>query len=128
MCDVVSHFVSRLGNKFEAPDWFLEGLPSSSMPLDGELWKGRGMFQSAVGIVKSKGKTDKWKELTYQGTFASFFIYCPIAHVSHAHAHMSPHTPSHTLSYTLSVRRTGHADRTVRGADGGHQAVVRQEG
>lgn len=61
-----SHFVSRLGNKFEAPDWFLEGLPSSSMPLDGELWKGRGMFQSAVGIVKSKGKTDKWKELTFQ--------------------------------------------------------------
>jgi hypothetical protein len=26
------------------------------------------MFQSAVGIVKSKGKTDKWKELTFQGT------------------------------------------------------------
>jgi len=26
------------------------------------------MFQTAVGIVKSKGKSDKWKELTFQGT------------------------------------------------------------
>ncbi len=94
MCDVVSHFVSRLGNKFEAPDWFLEGLPSSSMPLDGELWKGRGMFQSAVGIVKSKGKTDKWKELTFQGTFVLYLlsdrprVSCTRTHaIAHAAAH-----------------------------------------
>jgi len=61
----VSTFISRLGNNFEAPDWFIAGLPSS-MPLDGELWGGRGKFQSTVGIVKTKDKGDRWKEITYQ--------------------------------------------------------------
>jgi DNA ligase-1 len=36
-------FISRLGNKYLAPDWFLEGLPDT--PLDGELWIGRKSFQ-----------------------------------------------------------------------------------
>src|SRR5438045_3542568 len=34
--------ISRLGNRFHAPDWFLEGLPET--PLDGELWIGRKAF------------------------------------------------------------------------------------
>src|SRR5580658_9321513 len=29
-------FLSRQGNLYRAPDWFIEGLPS--VPLDGELW------------------------------------------------------------------------------------------
>ena len=29
-------FLSRLGNLFHAPDWFVDGFPS--VPLDGELW------------------------------------------------------------------------------------------
>src|SRR4051794_25751247 len=29
-------FLSRQGNLFHAPDWFVEGLPN--VPLDGELW------------------------------------------------------------------------------------------
>src|SRR6476659_9210470 len=29
-------FLSRQGNIYYAPDWFIEGLPS--VPLDGELW------------------------------------------------------------------------------------------
>ena len=36
--------ISRLGNRFHAPDWFLEGLPD--IPLDGELWIGRKAFQT----------------------------------------------------------------------------------
>lgn len=60
-----STFVSRTGNKFDAPDWFVEGL-SASMPLDGELWGGRGQFQSTVGTVRTKDKSDRWKEITYQ--------------------------------------------------------------
>ena len=39
--------ISRLGNRFHAPDWFLEGLPE--IPLDGELWIGRKAFQRTVG-------------------------------------------------------------------------------
>ncbi len=35
------------------------------MELDGELFGGRGKFQSTVSIVKSAG-SDRWKELNYQ--------------------------------------------------------------
>ena len=42
--------ISRLGNPFHAPDWFLAGLPD--VPLDGELWIGRKAFQRTVGIVR----------------------------------------------------------------------------
>src|SRR5208282_6202409 len=38
-----TQFISRLGNMFHAPDWFIADLPKS--PLDGELWGGRKMFQ-----------------------------------------------------------------------------------
>ena len=55
--------ISRLGNRFHAPDWFLEGLPE--IPLDGELWIGRKAFQRTVGIVRRQDKTDLWKEVRY---------------------------------------------------------------
>src|SRR5262245_44366545 len=56
-------FLSRLGNVFHAPDWFIKGLPSE--PLDGELWLGRKSFQRAVSIVRRQDKSDHWKEITY---------------------------------------------------------------
>src|SRR5688572_11267334 len=36
-------FLSRLGNSYNAPEWFTKGLPET--PLDGELWVGRKRFQ-----------------------------------------------------------------------------------
>lgn len=39
---------SRYGNPIMAPDWFLDQLPP--MPLDGELWAGRGNFQLCRSI------------------------------------------------------------------------------
>lgn len=56
-------FISRLGNRFYAPAWFVEGLPS--FPLDGELWGGRKKFQRTVGIVKRQDENELWKELTF---------------------------------------------------------------
>jgi DNA ligase 1 len=56
-------FVSRLGNKFYAPDWFIEDLPSDT--LDGELWVGRKMFQKTTSIVRSGAGSDEWKQVTY---------------------------------------------------------------
>src|SRR3954452_18767992 len=35
-------FLSRLGNRYHAPDWFVDGLPE--VPLDGELWIDRKKF------------------------------------------------------------------------------------
>ncbi|MGH7223865.1 MAG: DNA ligase [Gemmataceae bacterium] len=56
-------FYSRLGNIYHAPDWFVAGLPN--VPLDGELWLGRKMFQRAVSIVRRQDKSDHWKEVRY---------------------------------------------------------------
>jgi len=56
-------FVSRLGNKFHAPEWFTRDLPADT--LDGELWVGRKKFQRTTSIVRSGAGGAEWKELTY---------------------------------------------------------------
>jgi DNA ligase-1 len=56
-------FISRLGNEFHAPDWFIAGLPAS--PLDGELWVERKAFQKTVSIVRRQDKSDHWKQIRY---------------------------------------------------------------
>jgi len=55
--------LSRQGNLFHAPDWFLTGLPQ--VPLDGELWIGRKQFQRTVSIVRRQDKSDHWKEVRF---------------------------------------------------------------
>jgi DNA ligase-1 len=56
-------FLSRQGNRFYAPDWFVEHLPPT--PLDGELWLARKSFQRTVSIVRRQDKSDLWRELAF---------------------------------------------------------------
>jgi DNA ligase-1 len=56
-------FLSRQGNLYHAPDWFIEGLPT--VPLDGELWIGRKKFQRTVSIVRRQDKSDLWNEVRF---------------------------------------------------------------
>ncbi|KAJ6504199.1 DNA ligase [Mycena vitilis] len=56
--------VSRLGNPFTPPQWFLDKLPKD-VTLDGELFGGRGKFQDTVSIVKTQN-SPHWKEITFQ--------------------------------------------------------------
>ena len=56
-------FLSRLGNRYYAPDWFTKGLPD--FPLDGELWGGRKKFQRTVSIVRRQDQSDLWKEIAF---------------------------------------------------------------
>ncbi|HVA48686.1 MAG TPA: DNA ligase [Pirellulales bacterium] len=56
-------FLSRLGNVYHAPDFFVAGLPG--LPLDGELWMGRKAFQRCVSIVRRQDKSDLWKSVRY---------------------------------------------------------------
>lgn len=56
-------FISRQGNLYHAPDWFVKGLPD--VPLDGELWIARKSFQRTVGIVRRQDKTNLWKEVKF---------------------------------------------------------------
>ena len=56
-------FLSRQGNIYHAPAWFVAGLPDH--PLDGELWLGRKLFQRAVSIVRRQDKSDHWKDVRF---------------------------------------------------------------
>ena len=56
-------FLSRLGNRYHAPDWFVEKLPD--VPLDGELWGGRKKFQRTISVVRRQDRSDHWKEISF---------------------------------------------------------------
>jgi DNA ligase 1 len=56
-------FISRLGNRFLAPDWFIADLPADT--LDGELWVGRKQFQRTTSIVRSGAGSADWKDVSY---------------------------------------------------------------
>lgn len=56
-------FLSRQGNIYYAPDWFVEGFPDT--PLDGELWLDRKAVQRAVSIARRQDKSEHWKELSF---------------------------------------------------------------
>ena len=55
---------TRTGNVINAPAWFINRFPS--VPLDGELWSGRGMFERLSGIVRKDDPVDaEWREVRY---------------------------------------------------------------
>ena len=55
---------TRAGNVINAPAWFISRFPS--VPLDGELWSGRGMFERLSGIVRKDDPVDaEWREVRY---------------------------------------------------------------
>ncbi|KII90494.1 hypothetical protein PLICRDRAFT_39053 [Plicaturopsis crispa FD-325 SS-3] len=56
--------ISRLGNPFSPPQALLDKLPKD-VTLDGELFGGRGEFQSTVSIVKTFN-SPHWKNITFQ--------------------------------------------------------------
>jgi DNA ligase-1 len=55
--------VSRLGNAFVAPAWFVAGLPSHA--LDGELFLARKSFQKTVAIVRRQDASELWRGVKF---------------------------------------------------------------
>lgn len=56
---------SRYGNVINCPDWWCEDLPD--IALDGELYLGRGAFQSLRSIVSHKTPNEPaWKTVAYR--------------------------------------------------------------
>ena len=54
----------RGGGRIPAPAWFLERLPP--VPLDGELWMGRGRFEELSGEVRrEQPREDAWRRIRY---------------------------------------------------------------
>jgi DNA ligase-1 len=61
--DGAGQFLSRQGNRYDAPDWFVAGLPDA--PLDGELWIGRKRFQRTLSVVRRQDGSDLWQEVRF---------------------------------------------------------------
>ena len=56
--------VTRGGERVAAPDWFTAGWPK--VPMDGELWAGRGQFARAVSTVRQQTPNDKaWRSIRF---------------------------------------------------------------
>ncbi|OHC62812.1 MAG: DNA ligase [Rhodocyclales bacterium GWA2_65_19] len=54
----------RSGNVVPAPQWFSDALPK--LPLDGELWMGRGSFDRLSAIVRRQPPEDaEWRRVHY---------------------------------------------------------------
>jgi hypothetical protein len=88
--------ISRLGNPFTPPQWFINSTYSTAifaqpsltfipsfffptrtelpkdMTLDGELFTGRGEFQSTVSVVKTIN-SPHWQNITFQVRCCSAF-------------------------------------------------------
>jgi len=57
-------FVSRGGNVYHAPKWFIERFPKHR--LDGELWVARQSFELLLSIVRdTKPDEEAWKKVKY---------------------------------------------------------------
>ncbi|MEQ1569477.1 MAG: DNA ligase [Myxococcota bacterium] len=86
-----TQFLSRLGNRFVAPAWFVAGLPDH--PLDGELWAGRKRFQDTVSTVRRVDGGDRWKELAFVVFDAPAHDAPFEARLEHVAAALGAHTP-----------------------------------
>jgi DNA ligase-1 len=122
-------FLSRLGNLYHAPAWFVAGLPD--VPLDGELWVGRKRFQRTVGIVRRQDKTDLWREVTFvvfdaPGLAAPFeerLGFC----TDHIRRHAPPHARPHEHQRCLGLDQLRQELARIEGL-GGEGLMLRQPG
>ncbi|MTW19747.1 DNA ligase [Allochromatium palmeri] len=57
--------ITRGGHPIAAPDWFTAGFPT--LALDGELWMGRGTFETLSGTVRRlEPDHDAWRAVRYR--------------------------------------------------------------
>jgi DNA ligase 1 len=84
-------FLSRQGNLYHAPDWFVEGLPET--PLDGELWLDRKAFQRTVSIARRQDRSEHWKELRYVIFDAPALSEAFETRMKHLREELSKHRP-----------------------------------
>ncbi len=56
--------ITRGGHPVNPPDWFVAGFPD--VPLDGELWLGRGRFTETSAIVRTEEPVDaEWRRMRF---------------------------------------------------------------
>ncbi len=56
---------TRAGNPIQPPTWFATALPP--IPLDGELWLGRGRFEETSATIRREiPRETEWRQIRYQ--------------------------------------------------------------
>lgn len=127
-------FLSRLGNRFYPPDWFVKTLPKE--PLDGELFGGRKKFQETVSIVRRQDGSDLWKRITFEvfdapaheGPFEERLEHCRnlVEQVSVPHFSVLDHLlcrdTAHLLAELKRVEELGGEGLMARQPGSGYQA------
>jgi DNA ligase-1 len=112
-------FISRQGNVYEAPDFFVAELPQ--VPLDGELWMGRKQFQKTISVVRSAGSGQAWDKVSFvvfdapnrtEG-FEQRLTYLAGLELGHF-AHVHPHSPCKSRAEAEAHLKQATAD----GAEG----------
>jgi DNA ligase-1 len=59
-----ARLITRGGHRINAPAWFTAGLPP--IPLDGELWLGRGRFAAVSGAARRlEPEPGTWRDMRY---------------------------------------------------------------
>ncbi|MET0534011.1 MAG: DNA ligase [Steroidobacter sp.] len=59
-----AQLLTRAGNVIHAPIWFTAGWPTT--PLDGELWAGRGRFETVTATVRDLVPDDEaWRNIRF---------------------------------------------------------------
>ncbi|GAA5128165.1 DNA ligase [Alloalcanivorax gelatiniphagus] len=58
------HLISRQGHVIATPPGFTDGFPD--IPMDGELWQGRGTFSRLMGALqRARPEPDQWRHIYY---------------------------------------------------------------
>lgn len=131
------NFLSRQGNLYHAPDWFVESLPSE--PLDGELWIDRKAFQRTVSVVRRQDKSKHWEAVRFLvfdapehgGTFEERMSYLSeVFAQEHPHAEQLGHTQCESdeaLKEELARIESLGGEGLMAREPGSHYAVGRSE-
>jgi DNA ligase 1 len=114
-----SELLSRNGNRFAAPEWFIAQLPRGVV-LDGELFGGRGRFQATVAAVRRKTPADaEWRAIRYcvfdapaaEGTFKARLAFCVAAlagcAVAEVVAHQACESKAHLDRFAAALCANG---------------------
>lgn len=123
-------FWSRGGNEYRAPQWFTEDFPG--VPMDGELWMGRGRFAELSGAVRRLEPVDRsWRQVRFM-VFDLPNVDQPFSERVRAMESLLVPSPSPFLAMVEQRKATDHdglmaaLDEVV--ADGGEGLMLRRGG
>ncbi|MDF0752639.1 DNA ligase [Marinobacter sp. 71-i] len=121
-------FWSRGGNEYRAPQWFTDGFPD--MPMDGELWMGRGRFAELSGAVRRLDPVDgSWRQVRFM-VFDLPEVERPFSERVRMMESVLMPSPSPFLAMVAQRRATNHdklmaaLDKVV--SDGGEGLMLRR--